>query len=320
MRVFACAETGVGIAQRSIRRGVALMALGIFAFTPALAFDGSGSNAPEKIPLKNFSSAQQALRVGLDDLRAGDLESSLAALTYAAEGGQAIARWKLGEMYADGVGVARDDLKAYHFFNQVVEDYDEDQPDRRSLSLVSSAFVAVGVYCLKGIPNSEVRRDPERAHELFQYAATTFGDPNAEYNLANMYLVGEGVVQKDKGAAVRWLALAAAKGHRSSEALLGHMLFTGDGVPHQRVRGLMWLAVARDGLRDPKDEWIRELHQRDFAAATDEERQMAAALLEARAKGLTHSAKSLFRSMNPLRPVDGAKLAGSPATAADATK
>ena len=196
--------------------------------------------------------------MGLDDLRAGNLESSLEALTYAAEGGQAIARWKLGEMYADGVGVARDDLKAYHYFNQVVEDYDEDQPDRRSLSLVANAFVAVGVYCLNGIPNSDVRPDPERAHELFQYAATNFGDPNAEYNLANMYLVGAGVVPKDKGAAVRWLALAAAKGHRSSEALLGHMLFNGDGVAHQRARGLMWLEVAIDGSQDPKDEWIRE--------------------------------------------------------------
>lgn len=282
------------------------------SLAPAMAFDGSSPNTPEKIPLGKYDNAQQALRVGLDDLRAGDVESSVAALTYAAEGGQAIARWKLGEMYADGVGVARDDLKAYHYFNQVVEDYDEDQPDRRSLRLVANAFVAVGVYCLNGIPNSDVRPDPERAHELFQYAAATFGDPNAEYNLANMYLVGAGVVPKDKGAAVRWLALAAAKGHRSSEALLGHMLFNGDGVPHQRARGLMWLELAEDGLQDPKDTWIRELHQRDFAAASDEDRQMAAALLDARAKGSTHLARSLFGSTSVLQPVDAPKLAGSP--------
>ncbi len=87
-------------------------------------------------------------------------------------------------MYADGQGVPRDDVKAYHYFNQLVEDYDEDQPDRRTLSAISNAFVAVGVYCLNGIPNSDVRADPERAHELFQYAATIFGDPNAQYNLA----------------------------------------------------------------------------------------------------------------------------------------
>ena len=114
-------------------------------------------------------------------------------------------------MYADGQGVPRDDVKAYHYFNQLVEDYDEDQPDRRNLSAISNAFVAVGVYCLNGIANSDVRPDPRRAHELFQYAATIFGDPNAQYNLAHMYLVGAGGVAKDNIAAVRWLAVAAKR-------------------------------------------------------------------------------------------------------------
>jgi hypothetical protein len=312
MRVSACAKVGVGNALPSGRLSAALLTFGVLTFAPAFAFDGASPNAPEKIPLKSFSSAQQALRVGLDDLKAGDPESSVAALTYAAEGGQAIARWKLGEMYADGVGVPRDDLKAYHFFNQLVEDYDEDQPDRRNLGVISNAFVAVGVYSLNGIPNSEVRPDPERAHELFQYAATTFGDPDAQYHLAHMYIVGAGGLAKDSVVAVRWLALAAAKGHRPSEAQLGHMLFNGDGVPHQRARGLMWLEIARDGAQDPKDKWIRELCQQDLAAASDEDRQTAATLLEARAKGPTLAAKSLVKPMNVVRPTDAPAPAGSP--------
>ena len=129
-----------------------------FGLAPAFGFDGTTSNAPEKIP-GNFTDPLQALRVGVDDLKAGDAAGSLPALTYAAEGGQVIARWKLGEMYADGDGVPRDDVKAYHYFNQMVEDYDEDEPDRRNLSAISNAFVAVGVYCLNGVPNSEVRAD-----------------------------------------------------------------------------------------------------------------------------------------------------------------
>ena len=96
------------------------------------ALDGSTPNAATKISPKSFTSAEQALRAGIDDLKAGDAASSVAALTYAAEGGQPIARWKLGEMYADGVGVARDDVKAYHCFNQLVEEYDEDAPDQRN--------------------------------------------------------------------------------------------------------------------------------------------------------------------------------------------
>ena len=252
---------------------------------PAFAFDGSTSSTPEKIP-GNFANPQQALRVGVDDLKAGDAAGgSLPALTYAAESGQAIARWKLGEMYADGDGVPRDDVKAYHYFNQMVEDYDEDQPDRRNLSAISNAFVAVGVYCLTGIPNSDVRADPRRAHELFQYAATIFGDPNAQYNLAHMYLSGSGGVAKDSVAAVRWLAVAADKGHAPSEALLGHMLFTGEGVQHQRSRGLMWLQFAKDAAPDPKEAWIHETYQRDYEQASDDERQAAVAMHDARVKG-----------------------------------
>jgi uncharacterized protein len=271
-------------------RRIASMVIGamMMGLVPALALGGSNTNAPKKITPQNFASGQQALRVGLDDLKAGNTESSVAALTYAAANGQRIARWKLGEMYADGDGVPRDDVKAYHYFNQLVEDYDEDQPDQRDLSAISDAFVAVGVYCLNGIPNSDVQPDPQRAHELFQYAATTFGDPNAQYNLAHMYLVGAGGLAKDKIAAIRWLALAAKQGHPQSQALLGHMLFVGDGMLDQRARGLMWLEVANDGALDPKDQWIRELYQRDFQVATDGDRRAAAAMHEPPAKG-THS-------------------------------
>jgi exopolysaccharide production negative regulator len=157
----------------------ALMALGTIAIgsAPALAMDRSNTGVPRKMPTKQFTSGQQALRVGLDDLKTGDVQDSIAALTYAAVNGQPLALWKLGEIYATGDGVPRDDLKAYHYFNQLVEDYDEDQPDWRDVSAISDAFVDVGVYCLNGIPNTDVKPDPRRAHELFQYAATTFRNP-----------------------------------------------------------------------------------------------------------------------------------------------
>ncbi len=316
MRVHACAEGGVEQAPR--RRGVALFAFGVLTVFswPGLAFDGSTSDAPPKISPQNFANAEQALRAGIDDLNAGNAASSVAALTYAAEGGEPIARWKLGEMYADGVGVTRDDVKAYHYFNQLVQDYDEDAPDQRNRGAISNAFVAVGVYSLNGIPNSDVHADPERARELFQYAATTFGDPDAQYNLAHMYIVGAGGLEKDAIVAIRWLVLASGKGHRPSEALLGHMLFAGDGVPPQRPRGLMWLTIAKNGAQGPKDEWIRELYQRDFAVASDADRRSAAALLDERAKGPPMPSvisRTVVKTLQILRPLGIPMLAGAPA-------
>jgi hypothetical protein len=257
---------------------------------PALALDNSDASGGKSAPLANFTSGQEALRVGEEDLRAGKMAASVVALTYAAESGQVIAQWKLGQMYAKGDGVSRDDAKAYHFFNQLVEGYDEDQPDLQNTSAISDAFVAVGVYCLNGVPNSEVQADPQRAHELFQYAATTFADPNAQYNLAHMYMIGSGGLAKDTVAAVRWLALAAKAGHPASQALLGHMLFVGNGVLDQRARGLMWLQLAKDSAPKLKEQWIRDLYQRDFRDASETERLAAASMRDARAKGTSSPA------------------------------
>jgi TPR repeat protein len=246
----------------------------------AWALDGSQPAPIEKIPLKLYKSAQQALRVGVEELRAGDSTSSVEALKYAAEGGQSLAQWKLGRMYADGDGVPHDDFKAYQYFDQIVRNYNEDDPDRRDIGAVANAVVAIGVYSLNGIANSSVPRDTQRAFEMFQYAATHFSDPDAQYNLARMYLDGVYVAKNSKRAA-QWFALAAEKHHHSAQAMLGHLLFCGaEGVPRQRARGLMWLTVANNAARGPKDAWMSELYANDLKEAGDDDKQVATLFLE----------------------------------------
>lgn len=309
MRVDACGDRRAGGRSGCWAAPLAALATFFLSATAAWALDSSAPGAPVKISPKSFSSVAQALSVGVADLKAGDPASSIPALTYAAEGGEAMARWKLGEMYADGVGVQRDDLKAYQYFNQLVEDYDEDAPDQKNRPAVSNAFVAVGVYSLTGIPGSDVHADPERARDLFQYAALTFRDPDAEYDLAHMYLAGAGGLAKDNITAARWLGLAAGRGHRPAQAVLGHLLFAGDGVPQQQARGLMWLELAMDGARSPDDDWIRDICNRDLALATDADRQAAAAMLgEQRSKGRPFPSiipRSVIKTLQFLRPLGG---------------
>lgn len=269
------------LAARHAPRIIALTIGVVAAASPAFALDSNKTSDPGKIAVPTYSSAKEALRAGLNDLLAGDSRSSVEALTYAAEGGQALAQWKLGRMYSRGEGVPRDDSKAYSYFERLVESYNEDDPDRPDIAAISNAFVSVGVYCLNGIPNSEIKPDPERALEMFQYAATNFGDPDAQYNLARMYMDGAAGLARNNMRAARWLALAAEKGHHPAQALLGHLLFLGEGVPRQRARGLMWLSIAKRGAQGPKDEWIRELNAKDFGAASDDDREVAAAYLSA---------------------------------------
>ena len=115
---------------------------------------------------------------------------------------------------------------------------------------------------------------------MFQFAATNFGNADAQYNLARMHLDGAGV-DKDSREAVRWLFLAAGKGHLQAEALLGQTLFAGrEGVRPQRARGLMWLTLAREAAIDSKkDKWIIDLYDKAVAMAKDEDRQDALAYL-----------------------------------------
>lgn len=278
-------RTGIGAdSQRSFT--VLALVIGLLGCqsVAALALDSGKSNGPAKIPAQSFTSVEQAFQAGVQDLAAGDAQSSVQALTYAADGGQPLAQWKLGRMYARGEGVPRDDAKAYAYFERLVESYNEDDPDRPDIAAIANAFVAVGVYCLNGIPNSEIKADPERALEMFQFAATNFGDSDAQYNLARMYMDGAAGLARNNMRAAQWLALAADKGHHPAQALLGHLLFVGEGVPRQRARGLMWLALAKTAAQGPKDEWVRELYGKDWGAASDDDRQVATAYLSARGK------------------------------------
>src|SRR5580698_4111919 len=103
-----------------------------------------------------------ALILGATPVAAATTESSLTSLQYAAEGGHPIAQWKLGRMYADGNGVAQDDLRAFEYFSRIANTHAEDSPSAPQAAIVAKAFVALGRYYLNGIPNSKIKPDSER--------------------------------------------------------------------------------------------------------------------------------------------------------------
>ncbi|WP_421724026.1 tetratricopeptide repeat protein [Bauldia sp.] len=236
----------------------------------AAAFDANNYDA-ETAPA-------EALEYGLDSYRSGDKESAIEALSFAADKGNAIAQWKLGQMYAEGDGIAEDDYKAFELFSEMADAHADDIPGQPSSRFVSDAFVALGGYYRDGIPDTRVKQDLTRARQIYSYAASYFGDPEAQAKLAWMYYNGEGG-ERDSVQAARWAKLAADKGDVNAQALLGHVLFEGEGVPRQPVLGLMYLTVARDQASDSA-EWIRDLQERAVSVATENERRTAMALAE----------------------------------------
>jgi uncharacterized protein len=250
------------------------------AAVPAAALDPAPRVAAQSAaPVAGFRTAKEALRSGVRDYNAGDKIGAARALEFAATKGDALALWKLGHMYAQGDGVPHDDLKAFEYFSKIADENVDEGPESPNASVVASAFVALGSYFLDGIKGTYVKPNSARAHEMFHYAASYFGDSNAQYSLARLYLDGTGVERNARQAA-RWLNLAAEKGHYQAQALLGHLLVNGEGVPRQRALGLMWLTMARDAADPVKDQWISTLYDKAVAGTNERDRQNALAYLE----------------------------------------
>jgi hypothetical protein len=247
------------------------------AAAPALAFEGTPVGPKDTaIPVV---AAQPGTGSALKNaVPPTATTTSLTSLQYAAEGGHPVAQWKLGRMYADGDGVAQDDLRAFEYFSRIANAHAEDSPSAPQATIVANAFVALGRYYLSGIPNTKVKVDADRAREMFSYAASYFGNADAQYDLARLYLSGIGT-PRDSRYGARWLGLAAQKGQHQAQALLGQMLFNGDQLPRQAARGLMWLTLARDNAASDET-WIRDSYNRAIAKASENDRAMALQLLE----------------------------------------
>jgi len=298
-----------------MRTSNAVISIGLLGFalglSPAASFDGSRTpegaavavpltapsanpeaspdigRATPLVPVAPLSTRPatpfEAFRSGTQALRAGNTEQAVNELEYAADQGMLAAQWKLGRMYADGDGVQKNSLRAFEYFTRLTRAHGDDAPGTQQARLVANAFVSLGQLYLEGIPNSAVKPDPDRARDMYWYAASYFADPDAQYNLGRIYL-DRNSGARDPRQAAKWLGLAAKKGQYQAQALLGTMLFKGDDLSRQAALGLFWLTLAKDGA-GPDETWITETYSSAFARATDGERTLAYKYLENWLKG-----------------------------------
>ena len=237
------------------------------------------SSAPLTMPPRPVMPATplEAFRSGTQALRQGKTDQAVMELEYAAEQGVPGAIWKLGRMYADGDGVKLNKARAYEYFRRLTTMHADDSASAPNARFLANAFVTLGLYHLDGIPGT-VKADPNIAREMFRYAASYFADPEAQYYLGRLYLLGKGA-PKDAIQAARWLRLAANKGDHRAQAMLGGMLFKGDQVSRQAALGLFWLIIAKDGA-GPDEGWITDMYSSALAQANDSERALAHKYLE----------------------------------------
>ncbi|MEW6630776.1 MAG: tetratricopeptide repeat protein [Pseudomonadota bacterium] len=249
---------------------VAIATLG--AVGQAMAFDDKVFD--DKTGVKPQSSPWAVFQFGFSAYKNGHKEQAVEAYKYAAENGQIGATWKLARMYAEGDGVARDDYAAFKFFSEIV---DQDvEPGSPEESYVSDALVALGDYLRKGIPGSPVTENDVAAQEYYMRAAANYRNPNAQFEIGQMFLKGEGGVKASVKQAGRWLQLAAEKGHAGAQATLGNLLFQSGKI----VRGLAMMTAALQRAPAADQPWIRTMQEEAFAAAGEADRRTAISLAD----------------------------------------
>ena len=225
----------------------ATLALGVLGLSP---LHGPSAAEANPDPATLFAGAFAAYAQG---------ETALALERYrrASALGHLPASWKLARMYETGDGVERSPALAHETYRAIAQRYGSIRPGDRDAVYVASAFVRLGDYARLGVPN-HAEPDPALAQRAYFYAASYFGDTDAQFELGRM------LVRHDKGDpslrnGLRWLKSASDKGDARASAVLGRALFEGHGTAARPVKGLAMAMEAETRVREADREWVGDL-------------------------------------------------------------
>ncbi len=151
---------------------------------------------------------------GIAAYKQGDFQTAYQAWHQAAENNVAEAQWMLAILLLNGQGVKQDKVAAYSWLTLASEKQHKQAMidrmairDRLSAEELMSADTLSKTFRDKQMAKTAINHQKEKAFHWFQNAAKQ-GDPQAQYQLGEMLLNGEGVKQ-DKVAAYSWFSLAS---------------------------------------------------------------------------------------------------------------
>ena len=167
-------------------------------------------------------------------------KTSLSVLKQLAEQGHADAQLSLGDMYANGIGVPRDDDRALQWYAKAAR-----QSHKVNLSVLkqlaeqghADAQFRLGDRYKEG---KGVPRDGDMACQWYAKAVATLkkaaeqGNADAQYRLGTIYKEGKGVPRNDD-MGCQWYAEAAAQGHDAGLNALKQLAEQGDAAAQYRL-------------------------------------------------------------------------------------
>lgn len=165
-------------------------------------------------------------------------EPNLSALVQAADAGDMVAQFDLGNRYLNGIDVARDEFEALRWFVLAAEQGN------------SNAQYNIAVMYLNGIG---VNQDAEQAVRWFLAAAES-GDVNSQFTLGIILFNGQLNVPQNTAEAYKWFTLAGAGGHQTAAA---NAVLVQELLPPQDVSAMQQAAI----------DWIEVFNARRQSAA-----------------------------------------------------
>jgi uncharacterized protein len=208
------------------------------------------SVVPKSIPSSVPNTGDDAAYTAFDQ---GQYLTALKLAEQAAERGEPQANTLIARIYTEGLGVQKDDKKAFEYYKRA-----SDMGDIQGTFALAISYVE----------GRGVKKDHQKAGELFEKAALT-GNAEANYNLGLLFLKGDGKPLSPIRA-FQHIRYAAEKGIAQAQYDLADLYQTGTGVDANALEAARWLSRAADqGLAVAQYDYAVRLLQ-GYGLTTDE--------------------------------------------------
>lgn len=230
---------------------------------------------------------REAFEKGMAAYRVRDFDVAVPALEIAAQQGDLFATFYLARIYSDTARPFTDEGRAYRLYSQIVDRfYAIDPKDFRRAPTVAKSITAMARYVYSGLPEISLAPDRAYALRLYRYAAQYYNEPDAQFELAKLQLVGDGVRQ-DVRSALYWFSRLVKRGHPSAQAFLADLLWRGKYLKPDPVQALALVTIARRNAPQHELIWIDDIYQNVYCGSSSETRsQVRKKLAEANSQTL----------------------------------
>ncbi len=264
--------------RRSLGGAISIAALGL-----ALHVVGAGSApTPAHAASHACGAPAEMLTKGLDAYGQNQYELAIPKFECVQRSDDALsklhAEFFLARIFSDDTGGYTDHAHAYMLFQNISDSADTVDPDDpRRAPFVAKSVTAIAGYVRRGLPAIGLKSDLERAVEYYRTAATTFNEPDAQFEIGKLHLSGNGV-PVDVALGLHYIQKLVQEGHASAQAYLADQHWRGTlpqvSKDHARALAMSKIAVENAGASDRL--WIEDGYQNMYCGTTAAERTRAA--------------------------------------------